>query len=284
MMVLALAVSMALMGAAEGPPFEHTPNVVYGETHGIGLVMDVFTPKGDPNGAAVIDVVSGAWYSDRGKLAEHWAAGMYEYHCARGFTVFAVRPGSVSKFSGEEMIDHIETAIRYVRDHASDYGIDPQRLGLVGASAGGHLATLTAVTATPETAVQAVAVFFPPTDLLDWKGDGEMPDFDAIGPLLFAGGLGDRPQEEIEAKAKELSPARQVTKTPPPFLFIHGDADTVVPMIQSEVMIAALERAGGETRLIIKEGGEHPWPTIREEVAILAEWMDAQIGSPAEDN
>ncbi|HQK77703.1 MAG TPA: alpha/beta hydrolase fold domain-containing protein, partial [Candidatus Hydrogenedentes bacterium] len=215
---LVLLAQVALSAAPGGLPFEHTQNVVYGEAHGVGLIMDVFVPRGEKNGAAIIDVVSGAWYADRGKLAEHWAAGMYEFHCARGFTVFAVRPGSVSHFTGEEMLAHIRTALKFVRGRAAEYGIDPQRIGLVGASAGGHLATLAAVTAAPEDRVQAVAVFFPPTDFLDWNSDGQMPDFEEIGPLLFADSLNGRSEEDIRAKAAALSPARQVGENPPPCL------------------------------------------------------------------
>lgn len=278
MAVLVLLAQAALMGAPAGLPFDHTQNVVYGEAHGIGLVMDVFVPRGEKNGAAVIDIVSGAWHSDRGKMMEHWAAGMFEFHCARGFTVFAVRPGSVSRFTGEDMLEHIRMAINYIRDNADDYGIDPNRIGMVGASAGGHLASLTTVTAAPETQVQAVGVFFPPTDFLDWDGSGNMPNFEQIGPLLFSGGIEGRPEGEVRTQAEALSPSRQVSGNLPPFLLIHGDADTVVPLVQSEKMIAAIQSAGGSAELIVKEGGEHPWPTIREEVAILAEWMDQQIG------
>lgn len=278
---LVLLAQVALSAAPSGLPFEHTQNVVYGEAHGVGLIMDVFVPRGEKNGAAIIDVVSGAWYADRGKLAEHWAAGMYEFHCARGFTVFAVRPGSVSHFTGEEMLAHIRTALKFVRGRAAEYGIDPQRIGLVGASAGGHLATLAAVTAAPEDRVQAVAVFFPPTDFLDWNSDGQMPDFEEIGPLLFADSLNGRSEEDIRAKAAALSPARQVGENPPPCLFIHGDADPLVPLFQSQTMLEALKRAGGNAELVVKPGGEHPWPTIREDVAVMAAWMERQLGAPA---
>ncbi|HOD50903.1 MAG TPA: alpha/beta hydrolase [Candidatus Hydrogenedentes bacterium] len=281
MAVLILMAQIVALGAPEGLPFDHTQNVVYGEAHGVGLLMDVFVPRGEKNGAAVIDVVSGAWYSDREKLVEHWAAGMYELHCAKGFTVFAVRPGSVSHFTGEEMIGHIRTALDYVREHADEYGVDPSRIGLVGASAGGHLAALAAVTATPKTQVQAVAVFFPPTDFLDWEGNGDMPDFEEISPLFFEDGVEGHSEDEVKAKARALSPARQVGTNVPQFLLIHGDADTTVPLFQSQTMIAALERAGGKPELIVKPGGEHPWPTIREEVAVMAEWMARQLGAAA---
>ena len=109
--------------------------------------MDVFIPKGKSNGLGLIDVVSGAYKSDRGKTREHTMAQLYSIFCARGYTVFAVRPGSRSRYLVSEMNEHVKTAIRYVQAHAAEYKINADRLGLTGASAGGHLATLAAVTA-----------------------------------------------------------------------------------------------------------------------------------------
>ena len=73
--------------------------MVYGEVHGVGLLMDVFTPAEKNNGLAVVDVVSGAWYSDRGKIRDHARAQTFDILCRKGYTVFAIRPGSITKFS-----------------------------------------------------------------------------------------------------------------------------------------------------------------------------------------
>jgi len=273
--------------AQEGSPYEQRENLIYAEVHGIGLLMDVFTPTGPRNGLGIVDVASGAWHSDRGKINDHKEAGMYDVFCGKGYTVFAVRPGSVSKWRGQEMLAHVQKGIRYVKQHAEEYGIDPGRLGMLGASAGGHLATLAAVTgedgdpdakdplARHSTRVKAVAVFFPPTDFTDW--DGGKPNFARIGALLFAGGIKGKTDEEVLAKAKQLSPRHQPLENAPPFLFIHGDADPLVPLQQSETMVAALRKAGISAELIVKEGGTHPWPTIPVEVAVMADWFDKQL-------
>ena len=198
-------------------PYEQKMDVVYGEVHGTGLLMDVFTPKGKANGLGIIDVVSGAWYSDRGKIRDHTRAQVYPIFCSRGYTVFAVRPGSRTRYTGSEMAEHVKTGIRYVKQHASEYKIDPERLGLTGASAGGHLATLVAVTpeegksdaASPlkqNTQVKAAAVFFPPTDFLDWNG--KAADFNRLGDLLFLGGVTSHSEEEIKERANQISPAQ----------------------------------------------------------------------------
>jgi len=276
---------------AQDPPvsYDQKMDLVYGEVHGTGLLMDVFTPKGKANGLGIVDVVSGAWFSDRGKIRDHTTGQFYQIFCARGYTVFAVRPGSRTRYTGSEMAAHVKMGIRYAKLHASEYKIDPERLGITGASAGGHLATLVSVT--PEdakedasspllrhnTRVKAAAVFFPPTDFLDW--DGKTANFGMLADLLFLGGTKGHSQDEIKERAEQLSPARQVKSTPVPFLFIHGDADPVVPLQQSRKMIETLKTAGGSAELIVKKGGGHPWVTIFEEVKLMADWFDQHLQS-----
>ena len=224
-------------------PYDQKMDVVYGEVHGTGLLMDVFTPKGKANGMGIIDVVSGAYNSDRRKIRDHTLAQVYSIFCSHGYTVFAVRPGSRTRYTAPEMEAHVKMGIRYVKQHAAEYKIDPDRLGLTGASAGGHLATLAAVT--PEegnpdadspllrqnTHVKAAAIFFPPTDFLDW--DGKPADFKTLGDLLFLGGAKGHSEEEIKERAAQISPARLVKPPTVPFLFIHGDADPLVPLQQA---------------------------------------------------
>lgn len=280
--------------AAQEPTYVQHENVVYGEADGVGLVMDVFTPKGDRNGLGIIDVISGAWHSDRGKIRDHTRAQTFQILCGKGYTVFAVRPGSITKFGVLEMLAHLNDGIRWVKGHADTYGIDPGRLGLMGASAGGHLACLAAVTAkagkaptksehpTAGTDVKAVAVFFPPTDFLDFGGkaiDARADDGfgQTVRRLAFPQGLSNETDLEVADKLKQISPARLVTPRAPPFLLIHGDADPVVPLQQSERMLAALKQAGVPAELIVKHGGGHPWLTLHEDVQVLADWFDRQL-------
>ena len=74
-----------------------------------------------------------------------------------------------------------------------------------------------------------------------------------------------------------ISPALLATDKAPPFLIIHGDADPLVPLDQSEMLKKALDDCGVSCELIVKEGGGHPWPTIAEEVAVIANWFDKQL-------
>ena len=118
---------------AQEPPYVQHENVVYGEAHGVGLLMDIFTPKGDANGLGVVDVISGAWHSDRGKIRDHERARTFHTLCDKGYTVFAIRPGSITKFNVAEMLSNLNEGIRWVKEHAGDYQVDPERLGLMGA-------------------------------------------------------------------------------------------------------------------------------------------------------
>ncbi|MCR9295396.1 MAG: prolyl oligopeptidase family serine peptidase [bacterium] len=291
LLLLWLAVTVGF-GSGMGAVFaevKQTQNVVYAEVHGIGLVMDVFQPVGESNGLAIVDVVSGSWNSSRGKLRDHQLAQVFERLCGRGYTVFAVRPGSVSKFTIDEMVEHVEQAIQWIKKRHKDYQIDPLKLGIMGASAGGHLASLVAVrngkSSTEQSArdasVHTVAVFFPPTDLMEFRGQAvDLGDAQGVAPILrqaLVPAGNDVTPDELETLLRLASPARCVTPNTPPFLLIHGTADDVVPISQSEKMVQALQEVGVEVKLIRKEGGGHPWLTIYEEVEDFGDWFDQHL-------
>jgi dipeptidyl aminopeptidase/acylaminoacyl peptidase len=282
----ALALALVAVGTyavrAADEPYTQTKNVVYAEVDGVGLVLDVFTPKGTPNGLGLVDVASGAFYSDRGKIEDHRRAKVYDVFCGKGYVVFAVRPGSITKFSLGEMAANLKKGVQWVKEHAGEYKIDPARLGIMGASAGGHLASLMAITADDKTACKAAGVFFPPTDFLDYNGqkidaNTDVKKVDRVKRFVYLNGTEPASASELVEKLKAVSPALLVTDKAPPFLIIHGDADPVVPLNQSERLVAALKSANVPVELIIKQGGAHPWPTIAEEVQVMADWFDKQL-------
>ncbi len=294
-MTISLMLTSLQSEANETPNFVQLQDVVFAEVHGTGLLLDVFTPTGPSNGHAIVDVASGAWHSDRGKIRDHTLAQLYTTFCGRGYVVFAIRPGSKTRYTALEMDQHVKLGIRYVKENADKYKIDANKLGLTGASAGGHLATLAALTPAAsnpvaknkmdrhDTSVAAVAVFFPPTDFLEWK-DGKMVDAKVIAPLLAVGAnsakegaLNGKSNEELQEMAKAISPLYQVRKPSVPFLLIHGDADEVVPLSHSQKLVNAIQTAGGSAELIVKQGGGHPWLTLPVEVAVMADWFDKQL-------
>ena len=135
-----------------------------------------------------------------------------------------------------------------------------------------------------KTKVQAVGVFFPPTNFLKFRGveidENSPPErFELVKSLVYPNGNAPSEPAKIIDALKAISPALLATDKAPPFLIIHGDADPLVPLDQSEMLKKALEECGGSCELIVKEGGGHPWPTIAEEVAVIAAWFDKQLAA-----
>lgn len=272
--------------------YQQFKNIVYAEAHGIGLVMDVFQPLSSPSHAAVIDIVSGGWHSDRTMLNEHIGFGLIDALCEQGITVFAVSPGSLPLFTGYEMVAHIYAAIRHIKGYASIYDVDQSRIGIMGVSAGGHLAALAALSPQEprphardpwqkeDTRIRSAVLFFPPTDLLDYGGV-PITSFNLEGldltRLLAHGGESSLSQSELHEKLTSLSPARLTLVQPPPFMIIQGKKDMVVPWQQAEKLATSLHRAGGEVELVYNDEGGHLWPGISKEINQAVDWLSGKL-------
>ena len=135
-LVVLVTVSVGVCVAEE--TFTRTEDVIYGRKFGSALTLDVFTPKQNANGAAIIWVISGGWYSNHDQIN---AGGAIEY-LRRGYTVFAVVHGSQPKFTIPEVLEDMHRSVRFIRSRAKEYNIDPDRIGITGASAGGHLSLM----------------------------------------------------------------------------------------------------------------------------------------------
>ncbi|MDR3622187.1 MAG: alpha/beta hydrolase [Paludisphaera borealis] len=283
--------------AADDADFTRTQDVVYGRKHGMALTMDVFTPKEKANGAAVVWMVSGGWFSSHDAIN---SATVQEF-LNRGYTVFAVVHGSQPKFTIPEVVADVNRAVRFIRFHANDYKIDPDRIGVTGASAGGHLSLMlgTAGDAGDPKAkdpidrvssrVQAVACFFPPTDFLNYGKPGE----NALGRGILQGFKApfdfneQDPDKKIfraindESKileiGRKISPVNHVSADDPPTLIFHGDADQLVPIQQAELIIDKLKAAGVESKLVVKKGASHGWPDLLKDQSIIADWFDEHL-------
>jgi acetyl esterase/lipase len=150
------------------PTYERTEDVIYGRKFGTALTMDVFQPE-KQNGYGILFMVSGGFFSAK----EAINAKMYAAFLDRGYTVFAVVHGSQPKFHIPEITQDIHRAVRYVRHHAAKYGVNPEKLGITGGSAGGHLSLTMATQGKPgqadakdpvdrqSSAIGAAACFFP---------------------------------------------------------------------------------------------------------------------------
>lgn len=265
-------------------------NVVYAVDHGAGMILDVFVPKGTRNGLGIVHTMNGG-YESHDAMREHFRKDfkIYDIFCSHGYTVFSVRPGSLTKFSIEEMTVNLKKGIRWAKAHAGQYQVDPDRLGLTGASAGGNLALLSMVyedagdpnSPNPlekySTRVAAAGIFFPPTDLLDEKGQLSAAGRERLGRFTFPCSFDHLSEEDKIARATALSPARQVKAILPPVIIYQGDIDPYVPMDQALKMVDALRKTGGQAELIIVKDHAHTWPGIDKEVGEIADWFDQKL-------
>jgi acetyl esterase/lipase len=256
---------------AEDPNFTRKEDVVYGRKYGVALTLDVFTPKKDLNGAGVIMCVSGGWFSSHEAINPAFFNEMLN----RGYVVFAVVHGSQPRFSIPEVLDDMHRATRFIRLHAKDYGVDPARLGITGASAGGHLSLMQGCAGKDgdpkakdpvdreSSRVAAVGCFFPPTDFLNYGKEGEIAlgggtlknfkapfDFIERDPKTnsFVVITDEEKRKEI---GKKISPVYHVSDKSPPTLIIHGDADFLVPIQQAERIIDKLKEAKVPCELVV---------------------------------
>ena len=277
--------------------YDRKVDIVYGRKFGMALTMDVFTPKANANGAAVVWVVSGGWFSAHESIGPGFIAELLK----RGYTVFAVVHGSQPRFTIPEIVKDMNRAVRFIRYHANDYHIDPNRIGITGASAGGHLSLMQGTAGDTgakdakdpidqaSSRVQAVGCFFPPTDFLNYGKPGEI----AIGCGVLKGFKPPFDFHEQDPNTKtfvritdlgkileigrQISPLYHASSDDPPTLIIHGDADLLVPIQQAEIILDKLKSSGVETKLVVRKGAQHGWPDLLKDTLIIADWFDAHL-------
>jgi acetyl esterase/lipase len=266
-----LTVPLFLFAAALSFGQARISDVIYQKTGGTAFTMDVFLPA-KPNRAAVVWMVSGGWFSKHEDINADLAKGFTD----QGFTVFEVVHGTQPRYKIPEIVDQVRTAVRFVRSHANAYGIDGNKIGVSGASAGGHLSLMIGASGD----ANAVAAIFPPTDFQNYGAPGRMP-FDDPMMAIFVPAFGvdpKGPQEKIREVAKTTSPIQYVSANYPPTLLVHGDKDTLVPVQQSQSMDQALAKAGVEHKLVVVPGGGHDGNTALAAFPEILAWFKAKLG------
>lgn len=275
-----LGLLLIARSTAYGQDAQIVPDVAYGHKDGMALTFDVVKPS-KANGAAVLFIQSGGWYSNWTEPKQLLPA--CQPLLAKGLTVFVVRHGSAPKYNIPEIVDDVRRSVRFIRLHAKDWNIDPERLGMVGMSAGGHLTLVIATTADDGDAnakdevlrqssrIAATVAVFPPTDLRDWVKDPPaiIKSIPALKPPLTFD----------PAKAPDVSPVIHATERTPPTLLIHGDKDELVPIEHSKQMIIALEKAKVPSRLLTIEGAGHGFDAKQNETVVpaLVGWFEKYL-------
>jgi acetyl esterase/lipase len=267
------SVSARVFGDAQAPARQPavTADVVYGyKDDGLALMLDVHR-SARPNGAGVIAIASGYWQSGV-ELAQVFAQTAPPLN-EKGFTVFVVRHGSRGRYPLSSVVADVRRSVRFIHEHAKEYGVDPNRIGVFGNSSGGHLALLLGTTGDSgnpsasdpvlrqSSRVAAVVANYPGTDLARL----------AIHlPFLNI----------TAAEAAEFSPIRFVSPRSAPSLITHGDADAEVPIDQGETMYSALMKADVPTSFMPIKGAGHGYEGDDAErtFGALIRWFEQHLG------
>jgi acetyl esterase/lipase len=258
--------------------------------------LDLYLPARGTNFPVVIWIHGGGWISNS---KENPGGRSFLY---RGYALASLnyRQSRHAKWPAQ-LID-CKAAVRWLRAHAGEYGLDPNHFGAYGLSSGGHMVAILGTTGDAKefdqgdnlgfsSRIQAVADWFGPTDFLSapnayatnipntqrWGGNGD------VDTQL----LGGFPSKNIEL-AKSASPVHFVSKNSPPFLIVHGDMDPVVPLQQSQELVDALKAAGVPVEFHVIVGGGHGKPGFDtpETLGWLHDFFDKYLkpGSAASGN
>jgi len=225
-------------------------DICYGEAGGEKLLLDAHVPAGEGKFPVVLIVHGGGWMTgDRETDIVPVFAPV-----ATNFAWFTISYRLAPTNRWPACFDDVQTAIRWVKQHAAEFKGDPNRIALLGYSAGGHLVTLAGTHAEADTKVQAVAAFAPPTDLV---ADNERRGGLSISMRNLFGYTATNITDDVRAVLKENSPLTYVKPGLSPFLIVQGSADKTVPANQSLAFLEKLRAAGVNCEMITITNGQH---------------------------
>ena len=280
-LLIGLPALYLVRGQEVKPELREEHDVVFGKGGDQELKLDLAMPK-DGTGPfpVVICLHGGGW--TRGDRADMKIT--LEALARRGYVAVSPDYRLAPKDRFPAQIEDCKAAVRWLRANAETYKINPDRIGVVGFSAGAHLACLLGVTRKEDglegtggnpdqsSSVQAVVSFFGPTDLTG-QGFGKDVEKQSFVPLL-GGTLAEKKDAYLKA-----SPITYAGKHAPPFLFFHGTNDHLVPVKQSELLADKLKEAGVKTELVVLEGAGHGWEgeTLQKSIAKMMIFLDDQL-------
>jgi pectinesterase len=249
-------------------------DIQYGEVGGQKLLLDAHVPAGEGKFPVVLIVHGGGWMA--GDKETDIVPVFAPF--ATNFTWFTINYRLAPTNRWPACIEDVRTAIRWVKAHAAEFKGDPERIALLGYSAGGHLVTFAGTQGEGDTQVQAVAAFAPPTDLVadNERRGGLTPSMRG----LF-GFDSTNITDEARVVLKKNSPLTYVKPGLPPFMLINGSADKTVPLAQTEAFAKALRAAGVDATVLVIPDGQHrivDWkkflPGWQEQ---LVKWLDEKL-------
>lgn len=251
-MAHALALGMALAVAACAADVSVDHDVSYDDRFGDSTSMDVYHPSGEGPFPAVLMVHGGGW----SKFSKDAESKQSERLAQAGYLVANINYRLVPDGAFPADVQDCICALSYLRAHAADLDIDPDRIAADGYSAGGHLVSMLGV-AIDEPEVQpdcASGPTEPPAAVVSGAGPQDL--FDLGGGSVVSDYLGGGP-DDVPENYHLASPIEHVRPGAPPFLLVAGDHDLFVPPEQAARMRDALEAVGTAARLLSLHGGGH---------------------------
>jgi len=265
-------------------------NVVYGNAGEVKLKMDFYFPA-DAGGKArpVVMYVHGGGWRMGSKSMIAIIPGPAEL-LRRGYVVVAINYRLAPEYKFPAMLEDAKCAVRFLRAHAENFKLDPQRIGVMGDSAGGHLAALLGLTdsragfeghcdwSNESSRVQAVVDLYGPSDFADGK-----TNFNKAAIALVKEAFGAKSAND--SILKRASPVTYVSAQAPPFLILHGDRDGLVPLEQSAELNEKLKAAGVSSTFIVITNFSHGFtpfglkssPTSVELSKMVADFFDKNL-------
>ncbi|NEK56416.1 alpha/beta hydrolase [Geodermatophilus sabuli] len=248
-----------------------TRDLPYAERDGVPLQLDLYVPRTVGPPPVCVYLHGGGWL--RGSRSDRATERLLPV-AATGVAVAAVSYRLSGQAVFPAQLEDVRSAVRWLRASGAGHGVDARRVGVWGASAGGHLAALAGLCPDPrdgeagDSSVQGVVTFFPTTDLLARGTDtpeGPPPPFISGPPLVpsfEARLLGLERAADDPERARAASPLTHVRAGAPPFLLLHGDADGLVPSSHSRRLAQALRAAGVPTTFLLLGGANHEDPAF----------------------
>ena len=240
--------------------------IIYKNINGIELALNVFNSvnQDDDSKPAIVFFFGGGWVNGNPKQFYEQA----RYFANKGFWVASAEYRIYSKHqtSPFESVADAKSAIRWIREHASDLGIDPNKIVAAGGSAGGHLAATTGIISGYEQTNEDLSISSKPNAMI------------LLNPVIDTteNGYG---VEKVGARHKTtLSPVHHVHKGIAPTLVLHGTADTIVPFENVARFHKQMVEAGNRIRLVPYEGKKHGFfngAFFRQEKADISSYEDS---------
>jgi len=285
--ILGLGAMILLMASNSRAEPRVEKNIVYGMYSGLALLMDVHYPE-TPNQCGVLFVAGSGWqaslgYNSPGLKEKTSQVGLWVPPLLRaGYTVFTINHRAAPRFHYPAALKDVQRAVRFIRHHAKDYGIDPAHIGGVAGSSGAHLVCLAAMLGAPGIAddpdpvnrepatLQCLALRAAPIDMSKMAGNA---DPEGIAYVVSFMGMFPSKARAIAKIYTEASPILHVAPKAPPVLLIHGNADKTVPFQQSVAMEKALRSVNVPVKLLCIPGGGHG-PDFEAEGNPPSSWPD----------